>query len=393
MRAISTVFLALMLSAAGWPTQAQTPTDFKARSAAELFGIDHVPKFEFTLPDDRWQWLQAHAADEEYERAEARFDGQPVGAVGLRFKGGVGSLERCVDKTAGTLKCPKLSLKIGFDKFDTGNTFFGLDKINLHAMVGDPTKLHERLAYDLYQLSGIKAPRSAWATATINGKNYGIFSMVEDVDEHFTADRWPENGNGNLSKEVWPEVETLKPEAIAYMAKYMAVDDALENCDGVTAMYTGDAASPTAKNHNYFFYQEPNRDVSWLIPWDMGNTFTSCASFAKVPRWTIVPDDCAKSYSVWDNGGIVRAPGCDRVFQAIAARRDEYNAAVDQLLSGPFAEAVILEKIDRWSKFIHDAEVADPTSGGEQQWMAAVQELKNAIPRLRERLKAFKENR
>jgi hypothetical protein len=382
MKAISTIVLALLLSA----------TDFKTRNAAELFGIDHVPKFEITLPDDKWQWLQAHAVEEEPVQAEARFDGQPAGTIGLRFKGGVGSLERCVDKT-GELKCAKLSFQLGFDKFDSGNRFFGLKRINLHAMNGDATKLHERLAYDLYQQSGIKAPRSAWATVTVNGKSFGLFSMVEQVDDLFTADRWPGKGNGPLNKEVWPKADTVTPEALAYMAKYMAVDDAVENCDGVTAMYTANATSPESLNHNFFWYQEPDGGASWLIPWDMGNTFTSCASFAKVPRWTTVPADCAQSYPVWDNGGFVHAPGCDPLFQAIAKRRDDYNAAVDQLLSGPFALETVQEKIDRWSKFIHDAVVADPTSGGEESWMAAVQELKSAIPRLRDRLKTFRDAR
>jgi hypothetical protein len=392
MRAISTVGLALLLSLTGARTAAQSATDFKGRNAAELFAIDHVPKFDITLPDDQWQWLQAHAVEEEPVQAEVRFDGQPAGIAGLRFKGGVGSLERCVDKTGG-LKCAKLSFQLNFEKFDSGNRFFGLKRINLHSMNGDPTKLHERLAYDLYQSSGIKAPRSSWAVATVNGKSYGLFSMVEQVDDVFTADRWPGAGNGTLTKEVWPQAGAVNPDALAYMARYMAVDDALDNCDGITAMYTANATSPESTNHNFFWYQEPDGGASWLIPWDMGNTFTSCATFTAVPRWNTVPADCAKSYSVWDNGGFVHAPGCDAVFQAIAARRDDYNAAVDQLLSGPFALEAMLGQIGRWSKFIHDAEVADPTGGGEQIWLASVEDLKKAIPVLRDRLKAFRNNR
>src|SRR6476469_9852757 len=110
MRAILTISVALLASLAGWSAPEQSPSVFHQRNAAELFGIDHVPKFEFTLPDDKWQWLQVHAAEEEPVQAEARFDGQPAGTIGLRFKGGVGSLTNCVDKT-GALKCPKLSFQ------------------------------------------------------------------------------------------------------------------------------------------------------------------------------------------------------------------------------------------------------------------------------------------
>jgi spore coat protein H len=430
MKVISTICCALLLSMASWRTEAQPATAFNNRDAAELFGIDHVPKFEFTLPDDQWQSLQAHATDEQDVRAEARFDGQPAGTVGLRFKGSVGTLSRCVDKTTGALTCAKLSFHLSFDKYDGANRFFGLKRLNLHSMVNDPTKLHERVAYDLYQQSGIKAPRSSWATATVNGKSYGLFSMVEEVDDRFTENRWPGNGTGNLYKEAWPKTtepadyakalvtnkETAKQDAIvafaadlanpdashlgaalakwtdpAYMARYMAVDDAIANCDGITAMYTA-AGSPTSSNHNYYFYQEAKRDVFWLIPWDLDMTLTGCKTFAAVPRWNASAAACDQNYPVWDNS-YVRAPGCDHLFQAIATRRADYDAAVDQLLAGPFALETVLDKIDRWSKFIHDAEVADPTAGGEGPWVSAVAELKSTIPVLRARLQAMRGGR
>ena len=432
MKVILTICFAVLGFAGGPATAAQSPSAFNHRNATELFGIDHVPKFEIVVSDDQWQWLQAHAVDEEPVQAEARFDGQPAGTIGLRFKGGVGSLTNCVDKATGKLKCPKLSFQLSFEKFDAANRFFGLKRLNLHAMVGDPTKLHERLAYDLFQQSGIKAPRSSWATVSVNGKSYGLFSMVEQVDDLFAADRWPGNGSGNLFKEVWPQAdvppadyakalatnkETGTPDAMAafardmagaesaglsaalakwtdpaYMARYMAVDDAIANCDGITAMYTGDAKGTTSRNHNYFWYQEPNRNFFWLVPWDVNLTFTGCETFAKVPRWNTVPAECQQTYSVWDSA-YVHAPGCDRVLQAVNARRADYDAAVAQLLSGPFALQTVLEKIDRWSKFIHDAVIADPTSPGEQAWLAEVETLKAAIPRLRERLKAARDGR
>jgi hypothetical protein len=429
-RVIPVICAALLVSGTGCRTSAQPPTVFNHRDAAELFGIAHVPDFEFILPDDRWQWLQAHAATEEDVKAEARYEGQPAGTVGLRFKGSAGTLANCFDKT-GALTCAKLSFRLDFEKYDGANRFFGLKRLNLHSMVNDPTKLRERVAYDLYQLSGIKAPRSSWATATVNGKSYGLFSMVEEVDDRFTADRWPGNGQGNLYKEVWPKTtrpadyvralmtnkETATHDAIvafagdlasadashlsgaleqwtdrAYLARYMAVDDAIANCDGVTAMYSATATSPTSNNHNYYLYQEPNRSVFWLIPWDMDLTLTRCLDFAAVPRWNTVPADCDRNYPVWGTA-YVRAPGCDRLFQAIAARRTDYETAVDRLLSGPFAVQTVLKKIERWSTFIHDAEVADPTTAGERAWLSAVKDLEGAVPVLRKRLRAIRDGR
>jgi spore coat protein H len=427
---VSTIGLALLTFGASCGTTEPSATVFRHKDAAVLFGIDHVPRFEFTLPDHQWQWLQAHAVKEQYVRAQARYEGQPAGTIGLRFKGSVGTLANCFDQT-GKLICPKLSVSLNFEKYDRANRFFGLKRLNLHSMVADPTKLHERIAYDLYQLSGIKAPRSSWANMNVNGKSYGLFSMVEEVDGEFTADRWPGNGHGNLYKEAWPKttesayydraLETNKDTGthdaivafaddlansqssdlsaalgkwtdLPYLARYLAVDDAIANCDGITAMYSVDATNPTSNNHNYYFYQEQHRDLFWLIPWDLDLTLTPCGYFAAVPHWNTPPAHCDRHYQVWGRAW-VEEPGCDRLFQAMAKVRADYQAAVDQLLAGPFNEETVLKKIDRWSKFIHDSETADPTAEGEGSWMSAVNELKGAVPVLRERLLAIRDGR
>lgn len=427
--ATAAICLALVAFLVSCATTTQSPNAFGHKDAADLFGVGHVPQFEFTLPDDQWQWLQANATREQYVKAEARYEGQPAGSLGLRFKGSIGTLANCFDK-AGKLTCAKLSLSLNFEKYDSDNRFFGLKRLNLHSMVSDPTKLHERIAYDLYQLSNIKAPRSSWASVNVNGRSYGLFSMVEEVDDRFAADRWPGDGGGNLYKEAWPQttvssdydnaLETNtgtgthdaiigfagdlaqstssdlgavlgKWTDLPYMARYMAVDDALANCDGITAMYSADATSLTSHNHNYYFYLEQNR-VFWLIPWDMDLTLTPCANFAGIPHWNTPPVHCERNYQVW-GGGYAKEPACDRLFQAMATVQTDYRAAVDRLLSGPFAEQTVLTKIDLWSAFIHEAEVGDPTAPGELAWTSAVNQLRGMVPVLRERLMAVRNGR
>jgi hypothetical protein len=88
---------------------------------------------------------------------------------------------------------------------------------------------------------------------------------------------------------------------------------------------------------------------------------------------------------VWD-GGWVKAPGCDRIFQALAFDWIRYQAAIDEVLAGPFDTAMILSKIDTWSDFIRSSVIADPTADGEADWRAAVEDLKSKMPVLRERL-------
>lgn len=406
------------------------PSVFGQRASADLFGVGHVPQFEFTLPAAVWADLKAHATDEQYVRAEAMFDGQPAGEIGLRFKGNFGTLLACFDST-GKLTCPKLSFKVNFEEYDTTNRFFGLKRLNLHAMVNDPTKLHERIAYELYQLSGVHAPRSTWANVKVNGENHGLFSLVEEVDGRFAAAHWPGAGDGNLYKEAWPTSgdpgaygqtlvtnkttgdvtamvsfgNELRAAPVAmlpsvlsrwidpdYLNRYLAVDDAIANCDGITAFYASAATGDVWGNHNFYWYQEQARPFFWLIPWDMDATLTTCSFFAAVPRWTTTPADCNQNFKVWGSAW-VKPPGCDRLFQAARANHAGYGAAVDQLLAGPFAIATLMPKIDAWSALIRTSVVSDPTVGGESTWTSAVMQLRKIIPTLRERLATLRDGK
>lgn len=406
------------------------PSAWTTGTSAELFAVDQVPQFEFTLTPDDWKWLQDNAIKEQYVHALATYRGQSAGLVGLRFKGSYGTLINCFD-AAGKLKCPKLSFKVSFEEYDTQNRFYGLKKLNLHSMINDPTKLHEKLSYELFRLSDVAAPRSTWANIVVNGTSLGLFSMVEEVDGRFTDDRWPDNGNGNLFKEAWPtsaspayyterlatnkttadtttivsfgrEMTAATADGLATtlgkwtdlkaLQRYMAVDDAIFNCDGVTALYTSGSTSQSWGNHNFYLYQEQQRDRFWLIPWDLDASLFVCAPFSAVPFWNKKPADCARNFPVW-GGTWVKAPGCDPVFQAIAQDPAGYQAAVDALLAGPFTTQTLLDKIDLWSNFIRASVMADPILRGETGWAAAVTHLKNTIPVLRERLLAVRDGK
>ena len=389
--------------------------------AADLFDGSTVPVFALTLPDDRWQHLQDHAVDEEYEPACLTFEGDPVGAVGLRFKGSYGTLYPCLE---GDIDCPKLSMKIKFNEVDEELRLYTLKRLNFHSMLHDPTKLKERLGYDLYREMGIEAPRSAWAELRINGESFGLFSMVEQIDGRFTHSRWPDDGDGNLFKEAWPqttsasyytehlktneevgdvskfvefsqELEAAESQAerasvlgswtdIERFRRYMAIDDAIFNCDGVTAFYTTEGWKG---NHNYYFYQATLEDQFAIIPWDLDSTFTPWATWSMIPRWTEIPEDCEESYPTWDGTDLeALAPGCDPVFQGLADDLDAYRAAIDELLSGPFDEDYLLAKIDELMPHIAAAVAADPLGPGTAGWEGSVAQLRRVIPVLRERL-------
>ncbi len=394
--------------------------------ADDLFGASSIPVFDVYLPPATWADLQIDARDEEYVRAEACYEGQSLGEIGLRFKGSYGSLYGCFDSDDNMI-CRKLSMKMKFSEYDPEGRFFGMKRLNFQAYKEDDTYMKERLSYDLFRAMDIATPRAAWAELRVNGEPRGLFGMVEQVDGRFTADRFPEAPDNNLYKELWPVLwpefdpetwilsqlktneeegdissflgfvealseaeETALRETLGeYMdldalARYMAADDAINNVDGVTAYYTS-ADLDFGGNHNYYLYEDAPAHFT-LIPWDEDNTLAMRLGFGAVPRWTAEVADCDASYPAW--GGIysVMAPGCDPLFTAIRQDLAVYRESARSLLEGPFAEAAMGAAIDGHEAFLRDAVAADPHGPGLEAFDLALARLRADLPLLRERL-------
>ena len=150
-----------------------------------------------------WADLIAHAREEQYRAATQRVEGEVVGLVGLRFKGGISSLRNCVDG-AGNVKCSKLSMKIKFNEYEPALRFHGLKRLNFQSIL-EGSRLRERLAYHLFREMGVEAPRAVHAWLVMNGEPLGLYGLVENIDGRFTDEHF-ERGDGNLYKEQWPGV-------------------------------------------------------------------------------------------------------------------------------------------------------------------------------------------
>ncbi|KYG06343.1 hypothetical protein BE21_35405 [Sorangium cellulosum] len=398
------------------------------RDADELYAADEVLRFDFLLPEERWAELKENARDEEYVEAEACYEGKSLGVVGLRFKGGYGTLQMCFDEE-GNLTCPKLSMKVKFDEYVDGQRFYAQERLNFHSMIWDPTKLHERIAYGLYREMGVAAPRSGWATLYVNGEPQGLFSMVEEVDGRFLESHFPGGQDGDLYKEAWPvtddasyyaeRIETNEDEAtherfvafaaalasaegderlaalsqwadIEQLQRYMAVDEAIVNWDGVTTFYVDPAGG--ANNHNFYIYDEPSSGKFHLIPWDMDQTLGASTYFGQVPRWTEAPATCPAVVPVFMGAERVRVPGCDALFGALSQDPAGYQAALQALLDGPFGEGKLEAQVDAYAAQIRAAVEEDPLGPGLASWEPAVARLKSEVPILRERLRRFASN-
>lgn len=382
-----------------------------------VFDESQIRTFNLVLPAADWQSLQENAKDEQYVSASLEYQGQTIENIGMRFKGSIGSLFICF---IGNVQiCDKLGIKLKFNEYVPGQRFYGLKRLNLHAMESDPSKMHDALGYKLFRDQGVYAPRLAYARLTVNGESQGLYIAVEAIDGRFTRARFPDGGEGNLYKEVWPTHMTEAPYLAALktnrdespsadkmlrfaqalsaagdvdfvstlrawtdvdmLMKYMAVDRLIDHWDGIVGWY---CPGGNCYNHNFYWYESSTEDKVWLVPWDLDHTFEEPSPIRSnygMPDWDATNADCDPRPVIAGING--RAPSCDPLIGRMATQLwDEYKVATNALLAGDFAAAAMDTRIDSLAALIAAEVEADTVSTqSKAEWEAAVEELKASV--------------
>ena len=105
-----------------------------------------------------------------------------------------------------TLRAPKRSWRIILDPAVRGNRLAGMTRINLKAMYNDPSQMREALAWSLFGIAGIPAPRHTYAKLAFDDTYRGLFSVIEHVDKKFLRDHFGKNFRGNLYKTGYRDI-------------------------------------------------------------------------------------------------------------------------------------------------------------------------------------------
>ena len=271
-----------------------------------LFDDTLVHDIDVTVDPAEWDAINADPGAEEYIAATMNIEDHVQEGAAIRFKGGFNTLTTCLLNPG---SCLKLSFKLKFNNdANPKDRFAGLRKFNLHSAIRDPSMTRDVLAYSAYRAMGIEAPRASHARLTVNGEYMGLFVLVEAVDKEFVEDHFAP-GEGNLYKEAWPRFDetiypgflrtnesesdvsrmvefetmldntsdaTFEADIAPFMdldkvGRYLAVDRALNNLDGVSIFYCD---PPNAEgnvicfNHNNYLYEKDNGQFE-LTPWDM----------------------------------------------------------------------------------------------------------------------------
>lgn len=116
---------------------------------------------------------------EEYHRADITINGETFYNVGIRTKGNT-SLSQVASSDS-----ERYSFKVKFDKYVNGQSYYGLDILNLNNTYADATYLKEYLSYDLFEFMGVTTPKNSFSNITINDNNYGLYLAIEGLQESY----------------------------------------------------------------------------------------------------------------------------------------------------------------------------------------------------------------
>ena len=345
------------------PRNASRSGEVGELTAEHLFDETHVAEVKITMNDSDWQALCRQSRDRSaFENpldkpytnfpADIEVDGVRIENVGIRKKGFIGSQDTI-----------RPSLKIKFDEYVDQDPIAGLDRLTLNNNKQDHSLLSQALTYRLFRKAGVHAPRSSYATVTVNGKYLGVYSHVESVRKPFLrrcfgndagtlyegtlADVYPlaihgmEAKNKRSEKDLSKLIElaelldspgSLSLDGISqlvdvdYFLRYWAIESLINFWDGYSQ-----------NQNNYFMYSNPANGMFYFMPWGADSCFGSS------PRWGRGNSRVVNANSILAN----------RLYH-IEDIPDRYRTTLEVILKDIWDEKTLLETCDRLQSLLLD---------------------------------------
>ncbi|HEU5316677.1 MAG TPA: CotH kinase family protein, partial [Chloroflexota bacterium] len=328
---------------------------------------------------------------------DVRIDGVAYPGAEVREKGSLGS--------ASTLEG-----KPGFNVWFGRVRPLGLEKVTLNNCRQDASFLHEHLAYDLYRRAGLPGPRTAYATLTLNERPYGVYVLVEPVDDEFLGRAFgAENTRGNLYEGTalgelldgarTPALVELKDEEkgrtrsdlAALSAAAEVGDGAFEasvsrflNFPAFLLAYALDALlahwdGPFFNHNNYYLYFNPADGRGIFLPHGMDQVYNAEWDSLTPPvarlaqRVRAIPDLAARWRAMMDDV-------IDRVWdvEAHLARIDQAAALLEDFVAGGAPDAVVEREVWQFQRSVDG--MRDQVRWRHEQWVRADGTLVGPMP-------------
>lgn len=142
-----------------------------------LFDTGSVHTLDIVMDD--WEGFISTCKNEEYSPCSVVIDGESFGNVGLRAKGNTSLTQ--VESYGNN----RYSFKLEFDRYESGQTYYGLDKLSLNNIIQDNTYMKDYITYQMMGAFGAVSPLCSYVYIRVNGGDWGLYLAVEGVEESF----------------------------------------------------------------------------------------------------------------------------------------------------------------------------------------------------------------
>ena len=142
-----------------------------------LFDTEQVHTIDIVMDD--WDGFLETCENEEYAQCAVVIDGEAYQNTAIRAKGNT-SLTM-----VSSMDSDRYSFKLEFDHYDSGRTYYGLDKLSLNNIIQDTTYMKDYLTYQMMGAFGVDAPLCSYVYVTVNGQDWGLYLAVEGVEDGF----------------------------------------------------------------------------------------------------------------------------------------------------------------------------------------------------------------
>lgn len=265
-----------------------------AEESAPLWERGKLATFDITLSPDSVASLDLDAKLYVPGDLTATIDGvvYELPMIAVRLKGNYGSF-RTLDEKAAFL--------LNFDRYVDKQKLLGLEKLAVNNMVQDHSMQREQLGYELFRAGDVAAPRAGHAVVTVNGEPYGLYTLVEGVDNEEFLEHWFGDAGGNLYegaygsdlfvdlapsfdqdngdnidfldlKELAENLDSLADpdQFVAQVSQWIDLDQYLTVA--ATEIYLGHWDGYAWTRNNFFLYRNP-ADMRWnWLPWGIDQT-------------------------------------------------------------------------------------------------------------------------
>lgn len=275
--------------------------DYDGASAA-LFSEDTVPALSIDFAPGEFEKLSAQWKDESWvDAADADIRWEAIKSssyvhCGVSFMG-----ETFPDAACRLRGSPqywheekKPQLKVKFNRWDPDGRFLGMRSFNLEYLYTQDAPVRDRVAMWVMRKAGLPAPRVGHVRVTMDGKDRGLYMVIEPVDREF-LEAWFAEPDGNLYEGGWlketneddPNICDMQAANDLVTLEELGQDHSefrgalarIMDVGQVIRVMAAETVFPTVDNlangsTNFYFYHHPGQGFV-AIPWDLDGVLKS----------------------------------------------------------------------------------------------------------------------